>query len=79
MVFAPVTDNGPEMHLKILYSLPSTQICSEMTAAQEMCFVMINSPPDSRRCLCHRVEPSLAMSHYPRPANGRRRQIIHLP
>lgn len=46
---------------------------------QEVCFVMINSPADSRRCLCHRVELSVAMSHYPHPANGRTRQIIHLP
>lgn len=72
---------GLKRHLKVIYSLPSIQIrrVREMTAVSEMCPVMINSPPDSRRCLCHCVEPLVAMSYYPHPANGRRRQIIHLP
>lgn len=50
-----------------------------MTAGSEMCSVMINNRADSSRCLRHCVELSVAMSHYPHPANGRKRQIIHLP
>lgn len=67
-------------HLEVIYTLSSIQIrrVREMTAAVEMCFGMINSP-DSRWCLCHSVEPPVAMSHYPHPTNGRRRQIINLP
>lgn len=67
-------------HLEVIYTLSSIQIrrVREMTAAVEMCFGMINSL-DSRWCLCHSVEPPVAMSHYPHPTNGRRRQIINLP
>lgn len=51
----------------------------EWKAASENCFVMINSPPDSRRCLHCCAKLQVATSYYPCLANGRRRQIIHLP
>lgn len=51
----------------------------ERKAAAENCSVMINSPPDSRRCLHCCVKLQVAMSYYPCLANGRRGQIIHLP
>ena len=73
MPFTPVTANGPKEAFR-----SHVQSVRGSTAA-DMCFGMMNSPPDSRRCLRHRVELSVAMSHYPRPTNGRRRQIIHLP
>lgn len=80
-LFAPLINNQIKKHLEVIYTLSSIQIrrVREMTAAVYMCFGMINSPPDSRWCLCHSVEPPVAMSHYPHPTNGRRRQIINLP
>lgn len=51
----------------------------EWKAASENCFVMINSPPDSRRRLHCCAKLQVATSYYPCLANGRRRQIIHLP
>lgn len=48
-------------------------------ATFENCSQMINILPDSRRSLHCCVKLQVAMSYYPCLANGRRRQIIHLP
>lgn len=78
-IFSTVTDNRPQVtfnrHFQSVYETPKR---SFIAATSQKFFVMINTAPDSRRRMCHCLELWVAMSHYLCPANGRRRQIIHL-